>query len=134
MNMGQRKRRILISLGLLMTLVMTSGGAAGTLLCFGRDGHVTIEFAGLCDSAKEQFSFAGEEQNDGCGPCADVSFPDRNVIAQKVISPSLIFAISATTIFLFTPFLNVPVVFAFRGTSLPFRNTLAALKSIVLLI
>lgn len=134
MSMRQRKHHIFISFGLLMVLVISAIGATGTLLCFGQDGHVTIEFAGRCDSAKERFSFADEEQPDSCGPCADVRFLGMNGVVNQGICPFPFFAVSAAGGGVFAETQNEPAVYAFNDASSPLRNNLDALKSVVLLI
>lgn len=45
----------------------------GTLLCFGKDGHIAIEFVDECNEAFPGSHLEGME-SDACGPCTDVRF------------------------------------------------------------
>ena len=58
-----------------LVLVVYSGVAMlsveGSVLCFGKDGHVAIEFADACNGSGFGSQLAGMK-SDGCGPCKDV--------------------------------------------------------------
>ncbi len=58
-----------------LVLVVYSGVAMlsveGSVLCFGKDGHVAIEFADACNGSGSGSQLAGMK-SDGCGPCKDV--------------------------------------------------------------
>jgi len=54
-------------------LVMSVFGTEGTLLCFGKDGHVAVEFVDACNGAGSGSQFA-ETESDACGPCSDIQF------------------------------------------------------------
>ncbi len=58
---------------LVLFLVVSFFGSEGTLLCFGKDGHVAIEFADACNGSGFGLQHAGME-SDACGPCKDVQF------------------------------------------------------------
>jgi hypothetical protein len=58
---------------LVLFLVVSFIGSEGTLLCFGKDGHVAIEFVDECNGAGLGSQLAGME-SDACGPCKDVQF------------------------------------------------------------
>ncbi|MHB8770500.1 MAG: hypothetical protein ACYC7J_05850 [Syntrophales bacterium] len=134
MSMRQRKRHIFVSFWLFMVLVLSAVGATGTLLCFGQDGHVTIEFAGRCDSAKERLSFANEEQPDTCGPCADVRFLGMNGLVNQGICTCSFCAVSEAECSEVASTQDEPAVSALHAGSPPFSRNLEPLKSVVLLI
>ena len=56
---------------LVLFLVVSFFGSEGTLLCFGQDGHVAIEFVDACNGSGFDSHLAGME-SDACGPCTDV--------------------------------------------------------------
>jgi hypothetical protein len=58
---------------LVLFLVVSFFGSEGTLLCFGKDGHVAVEFVDACNGSGFGSQLAGME-SDACGPCTDVQF------------------------------------------------------------
>jgi len=58
---------------LLLFLVVSFVGSEGTLICFGEDGHVAIEFADACNGSGFGLQHEGME-SDACGTCKDVQF------------------------------------------------------------
>ena len=58
---------------LVLFLFVSFFGSEGTLLCFGKDGHVAIEFVDVHNGSGFGAQLAGME-NDACGPCKDVQF------------------------------------------------------------
>ena len=58
---------------LVLFLVVSFFGSEGTLLCFGKDGHMAIEFVDVHNGSGFGSQLAGME-NDACGPCKDVQF------------------------------------------------------------
>ena len=58
---------------LVLFLVVSFFGSEGTLLCFGKDGHMAIEFVDAHNGSGFGSQLAGME-NDACGPCKDVQF------------------------------------------------------------
>jgi hypothetical protein len=64
---------LLAALMLVLFLILSIGGSEGTLLCFGQDGHVALEFVDACNGAGFGSQLAGME-SDACGPCKDVQF------------------------------------------------------------
>lgn len=58
-------------------------GFEGTLLCFGEDGHVAIEFVNACKGAGVGSQLAGTE-SDACGPCKDVQFLNSPACTRNV--------------------------------------------------
>jgi len=56
---------------LVLFLAVSFVGSEGTLLCFGKDGHVAIEFVDACNGSGLGSQLAGMESDD-CGPCRDI--------------------------------------------------------------
>jgi len=54
-------------------LLVSLLGSEGTLLCFGKDGHVAIEFVNECNGSGNGSQQFGSE-GDACGPCNDIRF------------------------------------------------------------
>lgn len=54
-------------------LFLTFFSVEGTLLCFGPDGHIAIEFVDSCNGSDSGSQVAGVEE-DACGPCKDIQF------------------------------------------------------------
>ncbi len=65
---------------LVVYMLMAIPSAEGSLLCFGADGHVAIEYVAACKGSElgPQFEWA---ENDACGHCKDV---------QLLSSPALV--------------------------------------------
>ena len=68
---------------LVLFLAASLLGAEGTLLCFGKDGHVAIEFVDSCNSAGLGSQLASGE-SDACGSCKDVQFISDPVFTRNV--------------------------------------------------
>ncbi|MGC2062511.1 MAG: hypothetical protein WA610_06000 [Thermodesulfovibrionales bacterium] len=58
----------------MLFLIASFFGSEGTLICFGKDGHVAIEFVDVCNGSNFGSQFADSEKSDACGPCQDVQF------------------------------------------------------------
>ena len=52
-------------------MVVALLSSEGMILCFGKDGHVAIEFVDACNGSGLGSQLAGME-SDECGPCRDV--------------------------------------------------------------
>jgi len=61
------------AIALVLFLFVSFFGSEGTLICFGEDGHVAIEFADACSGSGFGLQHAGME-SDSCGLCQDVQF------------------------------------------------------------
>ena len=104
----------------------------GTLLCFGKDGHVAIEFTDACNGSGFNSQLAGMKESDACGPCIDVelqSSPARLNHESSSLTPHgqpLSFQSVAA----------VPSSNFIRATqissSIPFQKSLTSLNSVVL--
>jgi len=68
-----RIKAILAAFVLFLFLAVSLVSSEGTLLCFGKDGHVAIEFVDACNGSGFGSQLAGME-SDACGPCKDVRF------------------------------------------------------------
>ncbi|OGW33160.1 MAG: hypothetical protein A2X59_07550 [Nitrospirae bacterium GWC2_42_7] len=103
MNKEPQIKNLPAAFMLVLFLVVSFFGSEGTLLCFGKDGHLAVEFVDLCNGSGLGSQLAGMEESDACGPCKDVQFLSspahtRNVshntqalplISSSFISPSL---------------------------------------------
>lgn len=58
---------------LIIFLAASFFGSEGTLLCFGKDGHVAVEFVDACNGSGFGSQLT-EMESDACGPCMDVQF------------------------------------------------------------
>jgi len=102
MYKGPRIKALPAAFMLVLFLFVSFFGSEGTLLCFGKDGHMAIEFVEAHDGSEFGAQLAGME-SDACGPCKDVQFLSgpaytRNasnymqaltLISSSLISPSL---------------------------------------------
>ena len=60
-------------------LIVSFIGTEGTLLCFGKDGHVAVEFVDACNGGGPGSELADSE-SDACGPCTDVQFQNSTAL------------------------------------------------------
>ena len=112
-------------------LIVTFLGSEGTLLCFGKDGHVALEFVDACNGSGFGSQLEKTEV-DACGPCTDVQFQSSTGLlnhrwgAVTTHDQPLRFHFVAA----------LPLSNLIRGaqirSSIPFQNSLASLNSIVL--
>jgi hypothetical protein len=65
--------RVFTSFLLSLFVLLSSYSVEGSVLCFGEDGHVAIEFIDDCNEAGPGSQLAGMERDD-CGPCRDIRF------------------------------------------------------------
>ena len=68
---------------LVLFLVASFFGSEGTLLCFGKDGHMAIEFVDVHNGSGFGAQLEGME-NDACGPCKDVKFLSSPVYTRNL--------------------------------------------------
>jgi len=71
--MSKKYARILTALVLGVYMTVAALSIEGSVLCFGEDGHVAVEFVDVCNGSKVGSELAGME-SDACGPCEDVQF------------------------------------------------------------
>ena len=133
MNVGNQSRiKAFLTAALLPILLIVSFiGSEGTLLCFGKDGHVAIEFVDAC-SGEGLGSELGETESDACGPCTDVQFQSSTALLNHR-SDRLTLHDQPLT---FQSAAAVPSSNFIRETetrvSIPFQKSLVNLSSVVL--
>jgi hypothetical protein len=128
-------QRTLLSFLILPAFMLISCfGAESSLLCFGSDGHVAIEFIEACNTQNSEFGHFESDRGDGCGSCKDVQF------LKSPAHPTSIFqhANGLPVVTGFVPSIPAPDTASLRQIRLLPRNhqgkTLASLHSVVLLI
>lgn len=94
MGGGMRLRIVLSAFVLPLFMLVSIIGPEGTLLCFGKDGHVALEYVDTCNTAGSGSELAGNKSDD-CGPCKDVQFIStplctRNVSHSQTLSLSFL--------------------------------------------
>jgi len=67
------RRKVLPAAYMLLFLFVSFFVSEGTLLCFGKDGHMAIEFVEVHNGSGFGAQLGGTE-SDACGPCKDVQF------------------------------------------------------------
>ena len=118
---------------LVLFLAVSLVSSEGTLLCFGKDGHVAVEFVGACNGSGFGSQLAGMESDD-CGPCKDVQFLSSPAYTRNASHDTQTFPlISLSLVSLSLPLkacsrqhINLP--------EYPHDTTLASLHSVILLI
>lgn len=129
-----RMKELSTALMLILFLGVSIFSVEGAILCFGKDGHIAIEFVNTCNGSDSGSQLAGAE-TDACGPCMDVQFLGSPVYtnrtqytdAQTHILVSLALLSSSLPLekHHYSP-INLP--------EKPPYKTLASLQSVVLLI
>lgn len=131
--MWRRIAGILPAVVLVVHLVVSVLSVEGSVLCFGEDGHVAIEFVDACNGSGLGSQLAGME-SDACGACEDVEFLIGPAYTKNASHDMQTFSlISTTPVSLSVSRKDYP----HKHTRLPeysLRKTLASLYSIVLLI
>ena len=81
-------------------VILSAFSVEGSVLCFGEDGHVAIEFVDACNAKGFGSQHAGAE-SDACGPCNDVQILTVSAYIKnashymqtlRLMSPSLMIA------------------------------------------
>lgn len=118
---------------LVLFLVASAFGSEGTLLCFGKDGHVAIEFVDACNGAGLGAQL-NEMESDACGPCKDVQFlsspAHTNNASHYTLTLSLISSSPVLSSLHQEEYSNKSVVLPVSSH----HKTLASLNSVILLI
>ena len=128
------QRTLLSFLILPAFLLISCFGAESSLLCFGSDGHVAIEFVETCNPQDLEVGHFESDRGDGCSPCKDVQF------LKSPAHPTSIFqhANDLPVVTGFVPSIPSPDTASHRQIRLLPRNhhskTPASLHSVVLLI
>ena len=118
---------------LVLFLVVSFFGSEGTLLCFGQDGHVAIEFVDACNGSGFDSHLAGME-SDACGPCKDVQFLSSPVHTNNASHYTHTLALNSPSPM--SPALPLKE-YSNKQVTLPeslHHKTLASLHSVILLI
>lgn len=133
MNKEPQLKTLPAAFMLVLFLVVSFFGSEGTLLCFGKDGHVAIEFVDACNGSGARSQLAGME-SDACGPCKDIKFLSSPVYTKNdshytqalpLLSPSAMF-LSLPSKEYPSKYINLP--------QYSHHKTLASLHSVILLI
>jgi hypothetical protein len=118
---------------LVLFLVVSFFGSEGTLICFGKDGHMAVEFVDDCNSSGFDSQVAGME-NDSCGPCRDVQFLSSPAYTNSALHyTKTLPLISSSPVLSSLPQEEYPRQSVLLQAS-PHHKTLASLHSVVLLI
>ena len=112
-------------------LIVSFIGSEGTLLCFGKDGHVAVEFVDTCNRG-ELSSELTETESDACGPCTDIQLQsstallnhrsDRLTLHDQPLSFQSVAAVPSSNFIRETE----------TRVSIPFQKSLVNLSSVVL--
>jgi hypothetical protein len=118
---------------LVLFLFVSFFASEGTLLCFGEDGHMAIEFVDLHDSSGCGSQLAVTE-SDACGSCNDIQFLSSPAYTRHASQNTQ--ALPLTSLSSISP--SLPSIdFSNTHVNLPqhsHHKTLASLHSVVLLI
>lgn len=133
MNRALHLRSIPAGIILILFLVASFFGSEGTLLCFGKDGHVAVEFVDTCNGSGFGSQLA-ETESDSCGPCKDVQFFSSPAYTRSAShSTQTLPLISSSPVLPSLPldeYSNNPVILPLSSH----HKALASLHSVILLI
>jgi hypothetical protein len=133
MHKKSRIKTFLSAIMLMLFLIVSLLGSEGTLLCFGKDGHLAIEFVNVCNGSGFGSQVAAAEK-DACGPCIDIDFMDSPAYTRNTShNTQTLSVISASPVSLLLPLREYPGKFIKLSES-SHHQTLASLHSVVLLI
>ena len=131
--MFKKYARILSALVLVVYMLVAALSVEGSVLCFGGDGHVAVEFVGACNGSGFGSQLAGME-SDSCGPCKDVQFFSSPAYTRNIShNTQTLPLISSSSMSPSSPLKEYPC----KYINLPeysHHKTLASLHSVVLLI
>lgn len=120
---------------LLVCFITAVHGAESSLLCFGEDGHVSIEFVLICTNPSAvNESSTSSFQLDHCGPCTDIlSLGD--LVGRKAFSlEGLLLLVSIATILRFHFFFSIRTGGILVPSSHFYSESLNYLRAVVLII
>ena len=127
-----RIRQFLTATLLPFLLIVSFFGSEGTLLCFGKDGHVAVEFVDACNDSGFGSQLA-EMESDTCGPCMDVQFLSSPAYTRNASHyTQTLLLISSSPVLS-----SLPLETYYNNPILPVSShhkSLASLHSVVLLI
>ena len=133
MNKESQIKTLPAAIMLVLFLVVSFFGSEGTLLCFGKDGHMALEFVEAHNDACFGLQHSGMK-NDACGPCKDVQFMSSPVYTRNASHGTQILTLISSSSA--SPLLPLEEYFN-KHINLPqhlHHKTLASLHSVVLLI
>lgn len=128
-------KKLSAALMLMLFLGLSVFNVEGALICFGKDGHIAIEFVDACNGL-DFSSQVAEGESDACGPCKDVQFQSSPAYASRTFNYTDIQTLPLVLSSPITPSLpleenhNNPI----NLPEDPPYKKLASLKSVVLLI
>lgn len=133
--MTQAKHKVIFAIVFLPLYVLLSViGAEGSLLCFGDDGHVAIEFVLAYNGSSPLSSVAKSDQDDACGSCIDVEFQSSaarfNHGLSSLTPQGQPLSFQAVSVVPSSDF----ILETQSRSSIAFQKSLSSLKSVVLLI
>ena len=133
MYKGPRIKALPAVFMLVLFLFASFFGFEGTLLCFGKDGHMAIEFVEVHESAAFGAQFEGME-NDACGPCQDIQLLSSPAFTGNASHNTQIYPLAALSpMSLSSPSKEYPCKYV-NLSDYSHYKTLASLQSVVLLI
>jgi len=128
-----RRIGILPALVLVVHMVVAVLSVEGSVLCFGKDGHVAIEFVDACNGSGFGSQFAGME-SDACGPCNDVHFLSSPAYTKNASHETQTFPLASPS----PTYPSLPLRdYSRQSINLPkysHDKTLTGLQSVILLI
>jgi hypothetical protein len=132
MHRKQHLKILPAALMLVLFLAVSFVSAEGTLLCFGKDGHVAIEFVDICNGSSPG-SELERTASDACGPCQDIQLLSSPANTNNASSFTKTFPLaSLSQLAASLPLKENPGYIELPQS--PHHKTLASLHSVVLLI
>lgn len=118
---------------LVLFLVVPFLGTEGALLCFGKEGHVAVEFVNTCSGSRLGSQLA-EMESDACGPCMDIQFLSNPAYTRNVSHYTQ--SLPLMSLSLMSPSLppNEYLIKDINPPQFSHHKALASLHSVVLLI
>ena len=133
MNKRQHLKTLPAAFMLVLFLVVSLFSSEGTLLCFGEDGHMAVEFVEAHSGSGFGSQLEGMESYD-CGPCKDVQFLSGPACTRNAShNAKTLSLISSSPVLSSLPqeeYSNNPIILPVSSH----HKTLASLHSVVLLI
>ncbi len=114
-------------------IILSTFCIGGSLLCFGQDGHVSLEFVQACHGTSANGSHVAFGKSDACGPCADVQF--QRIDASLKNLPQTADAFSGMQVsYKYLGSFSHPIGDLLPCQLEPYTGNLAKIQSVVLLI
>lgn len=129
-----KKKSLSAAICVLVYMLISVTGMSGSVLCFGNDGHVAVEFVQNCNNANSRAASVEPASSDNCGPCKDVAFQSSIGFLQNTTRHSPVVFIFIFVTIAFTLSCNKYVKQFLARRFLPPRNSISSLKTVILLI